>query len=69
MIQITPLKSWNLTSGFGTKTVYYQCRNSLGEVDTDGGDFDSILYSPAIPSNLDIQINNGAATTTSISVV
>ena len=36
-------KNWVLTDGAGTKTVYYQCRNEFGELNTDGGDYDTIL--------------------------
>ena len=60
-----PTKTWTLTSGDGTKTVYYQIKDNAGLV--------SISYSDTIilditPPTGSITINNGDAYTTSTSV-
>lgn len=60
-------RHWELSSGSGKKTVYYNCRdvqaNDLGEA------HDSITYRPSEhdnpPSQLSIMINHGASHTTS----
>ena len=58
-------KEWILTSGDGTKTVYYQTRNSLGSVSETFSD--TILLDTAVPTG-SIVINGGATYSASESV-
>ena len=58
-------KSWTLTSGDGTKTVYYQVKDSGGILSSTA--HDSILLDATNPTG-SILINNGDAYTSSMSV-
>jgi len=61
----TATKSWTLTSDDGTKTVYYQIRNTLGLVSSTYSDTIVLDNDPPTGS---IIINGGAASTTQYSV-
>ena len=54
-------KAWTLTSGDGTKTVYVQFKDAVGNVSTTYSD--TIILDTALPTG-SISINNGASTTT-----
>jgi hypothetical protein len=57
-------KSWSLSSGDGTKTVYYQVSDNAGLTSTFS---DSIVLDTAVPAG-SVVINDGAAFTSSASV-
>ncbi len=57
--------TWSLTAGQGTKTVYAQYRDNVGNISSSASD--SITYDPNGPSGR-IKINNGARTTRSSKV-
>ena len=61
----TTSKAWTLTSGDGTKTVYVQYRDVLGNA--SGNFTDTIILDTTAPSGT-ISINGGAAYTNSTSV-
>ena len=61
----TSSKSWTLTSGDGTKTVYYQIKDNAGLTSITYSD--TILLDTTIPTGLVI-INSGASFTTSTGV-
>jgi len=61
----SPTKTWTLTSGEGTKTVYYQIKDNAGLVSETYSD--TIILDTAPPTG-SITINSGATCTTSTSV-
>jgi len=61
----SPTKTWTLTSGDGTKTVYYQIKDNAGLISITYSD--TIILDTTLPSGF-IAINDGATYTTTTTV-
>jgi len=65
----TTRKAWSLSVSDGTKTVYYNCKKANGDdVGTASAAVDMYQVPPGPPTNMDVQINGGDASTSSRNV-